>query len=464
MSEPSTTVALKDIRAQYDVAIIGAGPAGCAAAASFAERGASVLLVEANPKAARRFAGEWIHPEGVRILNALKLIEGLDAGVPGGGFAVVPNDGSDAIQLDYQHGATAFACEHETLVTHLRERVRALAHVDYVEGVRAQAADQVTVGLTASQTKRHVHAERIVIAAGRSSREETAASSQKHVPVSTMAGLLVHDTHLPFEGYGHVLVGGPGPILAYRIDSKRIRLCIDVPHAMRPRSNAAKWIWEAFAPTIPSCLHRGVQEALSRNQICWAANTFQPRKYATASGVALVGDAAGVFHPLTAMGITMSLLDVEALAQASSVKDYAAIRADQSFVPELLSNALYQAFVRTDKGAVAIRRSIFETWRTSPAHRNRTMRLLGGATVSRTEFVRAFSRVAVSAGRRVIVSEPWVLSHLVGWLRWPLASLHTRPDSVRARYSWWAAPDSWGSKDLLRALVTSEREQHANAN
>ena len=40
--------------------VIGAGPAGCSAAACLAERGASVLLLESNPKAAKRFAGDAV--------------------------------------------------------------------------------------------------------------------------------------------------------------------------------------------------------------------------------------------------------------------------------------------------------------------------------------------------------------------------------------------------------------------
>ncbi|MBC7174406.1 MAG: NAD(P)/FAD-dependent oxidoreductase, partial [Polyangiaceae bacterium] len=51
---------MSEFRVGYDVVIAGAGPAGIAAAASLAERGAEVLLLEAEPGAARRLAGEWL--------------------------------------------------------------------------------------------------------------------------------------------------------------------------------------------------------------------------------------------------------------------------------------------------------------------------------------------------------------------------------------------------------------------
>ena len=61
------------MQTRHDVAVIGAGPIGCAAAIAFAQRGATVLLLEANPRASERFAGEWIHPSGVQILEKLGL-------------------------------------------------------------------------------------------------------------------------------------------------------------------------------------------------------------------------------------------------------------------------------------------------------------------------------------------------------------------------------------------------------
>src|SRR6186713_1757034 len=102
------------VQTQYDVVVIGAGPAGSSAAIAFARRDANVLLVEAKPEAASRFAGEWVHPTGVKILRDLGLLP-QDSGLSvfsGRGFVVFPQAQGDEICLDYPHGGLALACEH----------------------------------------------------------------------------------------------------------------------------------------------------------------------------------------------------------------------------------------------------------------------------------------------------------------------------------------------------------------
>ena len=455
-NKKNNMVEFTDIRSTYDAVVIGGGPAGCGTAACFAARGASVLLVESNPKAARRFAGEWIHPEGARVLKEHGLLDGLHGRVEAKGFVVCANDGLDPIRLDYPDGERGFACEHETLVNHLRDRVARLPNVEYAEGVRARPIGGHAVELVArGHGSKCVSAGRVVVAGGRSSRDVASPDLDKpeQVPISLMAGLLVTDGQLPVDGFGHVILGGPGPVLAYRIDDRRIRLCIDVPHANRRGADTAQWIWESFAELLPSSLRSGVREGLASASLSWAANAFRPRCYRTTSGVALVGDAAGVFHPLTAMGITMSLLDAEALASATDLADYVAERSAQTHVPELLSNAIYQAFVREDAGSEAIRESIFRTWRSSPGHRSRTMRLLGATSTSRADFLRAFSRVALQAGAGALYGNPQAFLDLAGWLKWPWASLHPQPDTIRSRSLSWAAPETWATPELSRSTA-----------
>src|SRR5262249_4773115 len=133
------TLTMQLVRSHYDVVVIGGGPVGSVAAIAFARRGARVLVLEADPRASKRFAGEWIHPSGVAVLDALRAGR-LEAARPraGYGFVIHPEDRSDPIELAYPEGV-ALACAHESIASSLRAVAAGCREVDIVPFARAIA-------------------------------------------------------------------------------------------------------------------------------------------------------------------------------------------------------------------------------------------------------------------------------------------------------------------------------------
>ena len=424
------------MRTEHDVAVIGAGPVGCAAAIAFAQRGATVLLLEANPRASERFAGEWIHPSGVKILEKLGLsdLAAFTENGPRQGFVAHPGDGSDPIVLPYPDGMTGVSFDHSKLVEELRGRAAAMPEIDYVAPAKLTKLEPVPAyvdGDTGAEVE--IKAKRIVAADGRrSGTRRLLGLPDGSVGVSFMAGIVLDDVALPVEDFGHVMNGAAGPIMSYRIGSNKVRLCLDVPASATQLRRDRDALYAAVAPALPAPMAKALAVSLKTRKPAWMETRFQTRTAYGRGNVALVGDAVGCTHPLTAVGISLGLKDVEALVDSADTEDYARRQKARARVPEMLSNALYQVFSDSRYDARAIRQSMFETWRSSAAERRRTMMLLAATDVRGRTFATSFFRIGFRAARKTVGEElrngHWrrtrqTLARFASWSTWPIAGL-----------------------------------------
>ncbi|MDI3284408.1 prenyltransferase/squalene oxidase repeat-containing protein [Polyangium sp. 15x6] len=427
-------------RLDYDIAVIGAGPVGCVSALAFAERGARVLLLESNPRAVERLAGEWLHPPAVEILRGLGV--DLKAGATyesGRGFVLYPDDGTNPIPLPYRAGNVGHAIEHVRLVERLRERAMGESLIDYQPGSRAtNIVDQTLSYQQKGGGTRMVRAGLVVGASGRSGVAHAALSIDRSAATySRMAGLLLEGVRMPLEGHGHVFLGGPGPALAYRIDDRHVRLCLDVPLSMRVQRSKAATLWEAFSRILPEALRGAFRKALESGEIAWATNQIRPRVDYGREGLALVGDAVGHHHPLTALGMTLGFQDAVALAEAKNFRAYSRGRTIQSRAPEMLAVALYEVFADTSDETAAIRSGIYDLWREQPAERMRTMGFLSCEDTNPLHFGGSFLKALLRASSAIVRDgvvrrDPRHAAEVAGELgmrlRWLMrATLHLTP-------------------------------------
>ncbi len=414
-----------------DVAVIGAGPVGCVTALAFARRGAKVMLLEAQPQKTRRLAGEWLHPPGLQVLERLGIDLGLESAnySTGQGFVVFADDGNKPIQLHYPSGAMGLSCEHNLILSRLRKAVDDCQDIDFIPHaqVKQVQGQQLTVQHLKQGETLTLLAEQIVGADGRSSVARKALNIfHKPEPISYMAGLLLKDIQLPFEGFGHVFLGGVGPALAYRISHNQVRMCLDVPLGFQKKSAN---LWDVYSPILPSELLSVFRQALEQEQIVWVANQYSSRIHYGRPGLSLVGDATGYFHPMTATGMTVGFMDVESLVESRTFEEYQNQRSLGTYVPEMLATTLHEVFCRNDESAVAIRRAIYQMWRQDPKECIRTMHLLSGAKTNLLQFSKPFIKGLVIAVKSVIQENlslrqgphlMQVLGDFSQWLRLPI--------------------------------------------
>ncbi len=431
----------------YDVAVVGTGPVGAVAALAHARRGARVVLFEANPKSALRLAGEWLHPPAIEALSRLGI--DLPAAIPehatGQGFVVFPDDGSAPCLLPYAEEARGFSCEHSALVETLRAKAAADPNVMYLVSARVRRIE----GRRLCYTQRggddlgFVTADRIVGADGRCSIVRTTLGLPvDHAVCSRMVGMRLRNVELPYEGYGHVLLGGPGPIVAYRMSPHEVRLILDVPAHCHGRDQRAAYLWEGYAAVLPSALRPRFREALLAEEFQGATNEIRARSEYGRDSLFLVGDAVGHYHPLTAVGMTLGFGDALCLADCKGLAEYASRRRRATQVAELLAVELYEAFAESSDAAIETRRGIYRMWRRSKAERTRTMRYLACQEARITSFVLSFFRTIAHAlvglGADVVGNGEW---RHTGRVTGAIAGrLYGFIGAILARRSWVLAP------------------------
>ena len=401
-----------------DVAVVGAGPVGCVAAIALARRGSRVTLLEAIPHG-KRLAGEWLHPAAVRLLKELDVpLPPTASRDAARGFIVFPEDGSSPIELPYADGGSGLTCEHHVLVAWLREVAEGIPGLEIRSDVQVTRVVDQTVHYRQRDTaeSHELTAPLIVGADGRGSvTRRSLGLADGREAISMMASVRLTGVRLPHEGFGHVCLGGPGPVVITRIGPDAVRICVDIPPDGDGDFRNPATLIHRYESAVPASLRPAFRHALNADTIEWAANQRRPRSEFGRPGLALVGDAAGHCHPLTATGMTTGFLDAETLAKSGSFQEYRQHRLARSLGPELLAEGLYRLFTRTDPASRALRQSVYATWRRNARECSRTMRLLAGDDVGLLSFGRSF---LTAVGGAATLRGNVVGAGLASWIGW----------------------------------------------
>jgi squalene monooxygenase len=401
-----------------DIVIVGGGLTGASLACALADGTRRILVLEARAGRGPRFAGELIHPTGVDVLAQIGVLPALQraGGVDLAGFAV-SIAGRATTHLSYAeirdgrpHG---FAIEHHDMVAVLRREAAARPGVEIRFGKKVQGLVRQGEHVLGVRTDdgEVIRADLTLVAEGRHSllRQQIRTDESCRL-LAYNAALLVDDAMLPEGRCGHIVLGAPGPILAYPIGSAggeryRVRMCFDfpaLPEAGRGLARIAAALREVYLPLVPEPLRASAGRALDVHKPEVAACHAISTRRCVEPGVALVGEAGGCSHPITAAGMTVCLTDVRILAEelaATSDLDlalagYQARRYRFARAREVLADALYETFLAGSDGTRAIREGIFSYWEGDCRARAASLALLSGADSRLTSFLAEYWRVA----------------------------------------------------------------------
>ena len=448
------------------MAIIGAGSVGSLCALAHARRGARVALFEAKPNGYDKLKGEWLHPPAARMLEQTGVRFDDEANATKG-FVVFPEDGSEPIPLPYSEGSRGLVLPHETLVLRLRDAARNEPNIDFITELARPTRDG-RVTYTQNGVEKSVIADRLVGADGRGALVlRLLGLTAKPTVRSRMIGVRMDGADLPMEGYGHVLCGGPGPIFMYKLADNSVTAIVDTPHEYSTRQ-AAELLLNSYARWLPEDIRPLFEEAVHKRRFQFAGNTIRPRISYGSDRFVVIGDAAGHYHPMTAVGLTLGFGDALMLAEYEDFNDFAASRFQEIRAPEMLAMGLYEMFADHRDETVALRHSVYQLWRRGDKNTNRSMGLLAcedtsetllgfiGALVVAMAVARMIPRSVSPRAWRRAGSNIYRLARRIGWFvraAWQLRKSRSRGEVQNERFHDYLARSFLASSPRQERLV-----------
>ncbi len=320
------------MKTAFDVAIVGAGPAGSSAAILLARAGWSVALIERQTFPRRKVCGECVAASNLALLDALGVGAAFDRFAGAELRRVALMHGGDAIVASLPPGEGAYRWgralgrEHfDTLLASAAEDAGATRLQPWALQSIAGSAGRFRLrvrALDGAGDEIELHAGLVVAAHGsweplpseRAARRERRSPSDLFAFKANFRGAAIASDLLPVLSF----CGGYGGMVVADGAIATIACCVreDRLQALR-----AEQPGERAGDVVEAMLRRecaGVGEALSgatREGAWLASGPLRPGvRLGAGDGVFRIGNAAGEAHPIVGEGISMALQSAFVLA------------------------------------------------------------------------------------------------------------------------------------------------------
>ncbi|MGH9396649.1 MAG: NAD(P)/FAD-dependent oxidoreductase [Terriglobia bacterium] len=296
----ATPVVIVDHSAlKTDVLIVGAGPAGLAAAIAARQKGFKVTVADCAFPPIDKACGEGLMPGGVRALGQLGIVVGSTDSFPFRGIRFIGCGVSSEAAFPEGHGS---GVRRTTLHRALLARAREVG-VSVLWGTRVQT----DLGKRVSVNGQPAQYDWLIGADGQGSKVRRWAGLEAGRGSSRRFGFRRHFQAKPWADCVEVYWGERSQLFITPVGAKEVCVAVLSRHP-HPRLAGAL---PSF-PEVASRLKNAPPTSMERGAIC-ANHTFRA---VARNRVALVGDASGSVDAITGDGISLAFQQAIALAAA----------------------------------------------------------------------------------------------------------------------------------------------------
>lgn len=312
----------------YDAIIVGAGPAGSAAAISLAQRGYEVLVLEKSRFPRHKLCGEFVTPECAEVFERLNVAGEIEAA---GGASIAEmaflTSSGDSLVVPMQwmngrrEGALGLSRAKMDSILMLRARSAGATVIEQFRAKREMRVERSCVtlpGLDRDSEQQTFRGRVVIDASGRSVALSGGASRKALGKGRRRYALKAHLRGVEMNGRGELYFFDSGYGGLARIESGLANLCFITDEALIQKSEGDKQ--RLLDLTLRTNAAARDRLAGARVEGAWLATGPLEfgRQRRSRAGVIVIGDAAGMIDPFTGSGILVALRSGELAAHAVS--------------------------------------------------------------------------------------------------------------------------------------------------